>query len=314
MKTSDYINRLFRVVVGLVWLLSLCTLCVSESAAMDIAILRSSDIPAYHEAIAGLKATGPIGAIYTEYDVQGDLELGKKLARKLRASSVSLVVAVGLKAALAAKVEIVDAPIVYMMILDPFKHQLTAANMTGTLLEVPVDRQLKIMRMFLPTFHRLGMLYDPAKTSLLVKDAVLQATLSNFQLKSLPVESEKEVPQQLRALLSDVEALWLMPDSTVLTNESVRFILDSALAQQIPVIGFSPEFTRLGALLSLSVNYGEVGRETGLLAKRILDGERLQPLKPVPIERLKITVNLKTAKYLGMTFPKELMSLVEETY
>ena len=322
MNTVDHINRLFRAgrsltawaVMGLVWLLGLCTLCVSESMAMDIAILRSSDIPAYHEAVAGLKAAGPIGAIYTEYDVQGDLELGKKLARKLRASNTSLVVAVGLKAALAAKVEIVDVPIVYMMILDPLKHQLTAANMTGTLLEVPVDRQLKIMRTFLPTLQRLGTLYDPAKTSSRVKEAMLQATISGFQLKGLPVESEKEVPQQLRTLLSDVEALWLMPDSTVLTNESIQFILESALARQVPVIGFSPEFTRLGALLSMSVNYFEVGRETGLLAKRILNGEGLLPLNPVPIERLKITVNLKTARFLGITFPKELTSLIDETY
>ncbi len=298
--------------VGLVCLLSQCIPCVSESAAMDIAILQSSDIAAYREAITGLKATGPIGAIYTEYDAQGDLELGKKLARKLRASNASLVVAVGLKAALAAKVEIPDVPIVYMMILDPLKHQLTAANMTGTLLEVPVDRQMKIMRTFLPTLHQLGTLYDPAKTS--VKDAVPQATISGFQLKGFPVESDKDVPQKLRRLLSDTEALWLIPDSTVLTNESVRFILESALERQRPVIGFSPEFTRLGALLSISVNYGDVGRETGLLAKRVLDGERLQPLKPVPVERLKISVNLKTARFLGMTFPKELTSLIDETY
>ena len=112
MKTSEYIDRFFRAVVGLGLLLSLCTLGVSESSAMDIAILRSSDIAAYREAIAGLKATGPLGAISTEYDVQGDLELGKKLARKLRASNASLVIAVGLKAALAAKVEIVDVPII----------------------------------------------------------------------------------------------------------------------------------------------------------------------------------------------------------
>jgi len=208
----------------------------------------------------------------------------------------------------------VDVPIVYMMILDPLKHQLTAANMTGTLLEVPIDRQLKIMRAFLPTLHRVGTLYDPAKTSSRVKEAEQQATISDFQLKGLPVESEKDVPQQLRALLGDVEALWLMPDSTVLTNESIRFILESALARQIPVIGFSPEFTRLGALLSMSVNYGDVGRETGLLVKRILDGERLLPLNPLPIERLKITVNLKTARFLDMTFPKELMNLIDETY
>jgi putative ABC transport system substrate-binding protein len=314
MKTSDYINRLFRVVVGLGLLLGLCTLTVSESAAMDIAILQSSDIPAYHEAVAGVKATGPIGAIYTEYDLQGDLELGKKLARKLRASNTSLVVAVGLKAALAAKVEIVDIPIVYTMILDPLKHQLTADNMTGTLLEVPIGRQLTIIRKFLPTIHKLGTLYDPAKTSSRLKEAVQQAAISDFQLKGLPVESEKEVPPQLRALLEDVEALLLIPDSTVLTNESLRFILDSALAHHIPTIGFSEEFTRLGALLSMSVNYGEVGRETGLLAKRILDGEQLLPLNPVPIERRKITVNLKTARFLGITFSKELMSFVDDIY
>ena len=322
MNPVEHIARLFRAgsslgaraVVGFVWLFALWTLPVPESAAVDIAILQSSDIAAYREAVTGLKATGPIGAIYTEYDAQGDLELGKQLARKLRASNASLVVAVGLKAALAAKAEIVDIPIVYMMILDPLKHQLTSANMTGTLLEVPVDRQLKIMRTFLPTLHRLGTLYDPAKTSSRVKEAARQATISDFQLTGIPVESEKDVPQQLRALLSDVEVLWLMPDSTVLTNESIRFILESALARQIPVIGFSPEFTRLGTLLSMSVNYGDVGRETGLLAKRILDGEGLLPLNPVPIERIKITVNLKTAKFLGMTFPKELTSLIDETY
>jgi len=39
--------------------------------------------------------------VYSEYDLQGDLEIGKKLARKVRASNVALVVAVGLKAALA---------------------------------------------------------------------------------------------------------------------------------------------------------------------------------------------------------------------
>jgi putative ABC transport system substrate-binding protein len=256
-----------------------------------------------------------MGAIYTEYDVQGNLNLGKELARKARASNTSLVVAVGLKAALAAKSEILDVPIVYMMILDPLKHQLNGANMTGTLLEVPVERQLKIMRTFLPTLHRLGTLYDPAQTSSRVKEAVRQATINDFQLKRIPVENEKDVPQQLRTLLSDnIEVLWLMPDSTVVTNESVRFILESSLAQQIPVIGFSPEFTRLGALLSMSVSYGDVGRETGLLARRILDGERLMPLNPVPIERLKITVNLKTARFLGITFPKELMSLIDEIY
>jgi putative ABC transport system substrate-binding protein len=301
-------------VFGLVTLLILCVLSVSKAAAPEIVILKSSEIAAYDDAVKGFKATAPSGALFTEYDLRGDIKLGKELARKIRASEPSLVVAVGLKAALAAKSEIVDIPIVYMMILDPLKHHLNGANMTGTLLEIPVDRQLKLLHTFLPTTRKLGILYDPSKTSSKVKDAESQANANEFQLQRFPVNSEKEMPQQLRALLSTAEALWLMPDSTVLTDESIRFILESALARHVPVIGFSPEFTRLGALLSLSVNYGEVGRETGLLAKRILDGERLLPLNPVPIERLRITVNLKTARIFGMTFPKELTSLIDETY
>ena len=303
-----------RLALTLTLLLGLTAIGESESGAVEIAILKSSGISAYEQAIEGLKAAGPSGAIYPEYDMQGDLEQGKKLAKKIRASEASLVVAVGLKAALAAKLEIVDVPIVYMMILDPSKHNLTAPNMTGTLLEIPADRQFKILRSFLPNLHRLGVLTNSTANTTKLKDMTAQAAASSFQLQEFPVESEKDVPQQLRSLLGSSDALWLVPDSTVLTNESIGFIIETSLARRVPIIGFSPEFTRLGALLSLSVSYGEVGRETGLLAKRILDGDRKLPAKPIPIERLKITVNLKTARFLGIEFPKEVNHLIDETY
>lgn len=307
-------GRASRLVPGFACLLSLLAWCQSEAMAMDIAILKSSGISAYEQAIEGFKATAPSESIYTEYDLQGDLDQGRKLARKIRASEASLVLAVGLKAVLAAKLELVDVPIVYMMILDPLKHNLNGSNMTGTLLEIPAERQFKILRTFLPNLRRLGTLSSPGNSSGKLREAATQSSAQGFQLQDFPVESEKELPQQLRSLLSTVEALWLVPDSTVLTNESIGFILESSLARRIPVIGFSPEFTRLGALLSLSVSYGEVGRETGLLAKRILDGDKKLPAKPVPIERLTITVNLKTARFLGIEFPKEVNHLIDETY
>jgi putative tryptophan/tyrosine transport system substrate-binding protein len=281
---------------------------------LEIAILNSSDIAAYQEAIAGFKATGPSGAIYTQYDLQGDVELGHKLARKIRASDASLVLAVGLKAAQAAKREIVATPIVYMMILDPLKHELNGPNMTGTMLEVTTDRQLKLIRTFLPSVRRVGVLYDPSNSASKVKDAEQQATSVGVTLRGFPVESEKDVPSQLRTLLSETDALWLIPDPTVLTNESIHFLIQSALAQHIPVVGFSPEFIRLGGLLSFSISYGEVGRATGLLAKRILNGDRAYLPRPVPIERLKISVNLKTARFLGLTLPPDVNGLIDETY
>jgi putative ABC transport system substrate-binding protein len=285
-----------------------------EAAAVEIVILKSSDLTAYNEAVEGFKSAAPRSAVYTEYDLRGDLERGKQLARKIRTSDSSLVVAVGLKAALAAKLEIVDIPILYMMILDPMKYHLAAANMTGVLLEIPMDRQFKVLRAFLPSLRRIATLYDPGKTAAKLKEAEPRAAVHEFLLRGFPVEDEKAVPQQLRALLSESEALWLIPDSTVLTDESIRFILESALAKQVPVLGFSSELTRLGALLSMSIDYSEVGRESGLLARRILNGEHPLRLKPVSVQRIKITVNQKTARYLGIPIPKELDGMIDETY
>jgi putative ABC transport system substrate-binding protein len=283
-------------------------------AATEIAILNSSDIAAYREAISGFKAKGPGNAIYNEYDLQGDLETGKRIARKIRASDTALVLAIGLKAALAAKSEIADIPVVYMMVLDPARHRLSGPNMTGTLLEVPLDRQLKTIRTFLPNVRRLGTLYDPKKSAARIRDVEHQISTYGLGISTLPVESEKDVPQRLRDLLPTADALWLLPDSTVLTNDSVQFILESALAQHMPVIGFSSEFARLGALLTLSVSYVEIGHQTGLLARQILNGDRSLPVTPVAIDRVKISVNLKTARFLGLNFPKELEGMIDETF
>lgn len=291
-----------------------CLLGSANALAGEIAILKSSDLQAYAQAIEGFKVTAPASMTYAEYDLRGDSELGKKLARKIRASDASLVLAVGLKAALAAQVEIVDIPIVYMMILDPSKHHLATPNITGTLLDIPVERQFRILRSFLPSLRRLGVLFDPAKTGFHNNGTARSAAASGFELDEFPVASEKEVPLQLRALLTAAEGLWLVPDSTVLTAESVGFILESAMARHVPVIGFSPEMTRLGALLSISVSYGDVGRETGLLARRLLDGDRKLPMKPIPIERLNITVNQKTANFLGISFPNDIERLIDEKY
>ena len=87
------------------WLLVLGALIVGLvlfpilASATDIVILKSSDIAAYNQALAGFKAALPNGIVLSEYDLQGDLEKGRKLARKIRGSDPALVFAIGLKAA-----------------------------------------------------------------------------------------------------------------------------------------------------------------------------------------------------------------------
>ncbi len=310
-RSSDRLrNTLSRSLALFLWAFSLTT----PALATDIIILKSSDIAAYNQAINGFKATISPGINLSEYDLQGDLEKGRKLARKIRASDPALVFAVGLKAAKAAQLEIVDIPVVYSMVLDPTKYGLNAPNMTGVLLEVPVERQLVMIRNLLPQLKHIGTLYDPAKTSTLIDEARRLLKVSGTELVPMQITSERDVPGSLRTLLPSVDALWLVPDSTVLTDESLRFILNTALEGRVPVIGFSREFARSGALLCLSVNYADIGRQAGQLTRKLLDGQLSLPVKPWHPDRIETSLNLKTAKFLGIDIPRELEQKADELY
>jgi len=282
--------------------------------AAEVAILKSADLAAYNQAVAGFKAAMPSSTTFIEYDMQGDVARGQKLARKIRASDATLLLAVGVKAALVAKLEIVDIPVIFCMVLDPAKHDLKAPNMTGIRLEIPINRQFSAMRSVLPSLKRIGVLYDPEKTGHLVEEARLLAKSMGIELVAKQVNTEKEVPPALRALLSQVEALWLVPDSTVLTEDSLKFVLGTALDLNVPIIGFSSELVRSGALVGLSVSYEDVGRQAGVLAKKMLTDEYKPSSATLPPDRLRLALNLKTAKFLGITISPEVVNNADELY
>ncbi len=300
------------------WALALFCLAAfgapDRAGAAEIAILKSADLAAYNQAVAGFKAAMPSSTTFIEYDMQGDVARGQKLARKIRASDATLLLAVGVKAALVAKLEIVDIPVLFCMVLDPAKHDLKAPNMTGIRLEIPLNRQFSAMRSVLPSLKRIGVLYDPEKTGHLVEEARLLAKSMGIELVAKQVNTEKEVPPALRALLSQVEALWLVPDSTVLTEDSLKFVLGTALDLNVPVVGFSSELVRSGALVGLSVSYEDVGRQAGVLAKKMLTDEYKPSSATLPPDRLRLALNLKTAKFLGITISPEVVNNADELY
>ena len=284
------------------------------TCAQQIAILQSANIPSYNQAIQGFKSVLPDTATFSAYDVQGDIERGRKLARKIRASDATLVLAVGGKAALIAKLEIIDIPVVFCMVLDPAMYGLNTSNMTGVSLQIPVDRQFVTMRAVLPQLKRIGVLYDPEKTAHAVDDARRQAKTLGLEFVARQIHTEKDVPATLRALMPHIEALWLVPDSTVLTEESLGFILSTALEASVPVIGFSSELVRSGALIGLSVNYEDVGRQASLLAQQILKGRAIPSQKAISPDRVRLALNLKVARVLGITIPPEVVSRADEVY
>ncbi len=307
--------RLCKPILRLVPLLALAALCPPESVhGREIAILKSADIAVYNQAVAGFKAAAMANTTFSEYNLQGNFERGRKLARKLRASNAALVLAVGLKAALAARLEILDTPVVFCMVLDPAKYDLKAPNMRGITLEIPLTRQFSTIKSVLPRIKKVGVLFDASKTGELVEEGRGLAKRLGLELVEGRVRSEKDVPIMLRKLMARIDALWLIPDSTVLTQDSLRFLLGTALDHNVPVIGFSSEFVRSGVLVGLSVSYQGVGQQAAQLASRILAGQASLAAAAVPPERVHISLNLKTARFLGITIPAQVVRSADKLY
>ncbi len=280
----------------------------------DIVVLKSADVGAYNAAAAAFQKILTPEFDVLEYDLQGDLSQGRKLGRKIRASPARLIVAIGLKATLAAKLEILDIPIISCMVLAPAKYDLNRDNMTSVELRIPIDHQFDMIQQLIPHGKRVGVLFDPTKTDQTIQQAKALAKKHGLQFVSSPISSPQEVPGRLRALLPIIDLLWLIPDSTVLTEDSLEFLLSTTLEARIPVIGFSSGLVRSGAFAGLYINYAKVGTQVAKLANDILKGKRISQGMSLPPEQVSLAINKQIAEYLGITVPQHLLKNAEEVY
>lgn len=283
--------------------------------AVEIAILKSADISAYNKSQAAFKSSLPPSVTtITEFNLEGDIARGRKFARKLRASNARVVLAIGLKAALAAKLEIIDTPVIFCMVLNPEKYDLFSPNLIGIELNIPLARQLHTIQLILPHIKRVGVIFDPSQTGGLIKEAQHYATQQGMILVDRAVSTEREVPETLRSLLSQIEVLWLLPDKTVLNEESFNFLLSTTLETNVPLIGFSPGLVRSGALASMYIKYEDIGEQAATLAKKILAGAQSPSGHIVPLDGVRISINLKTAEFLHIDIPPDVLRQAEEAF
>ncbi|CUS35460.1 conserved exported hypothetical protein [Candidatus Nitrospira nitrificans] len=275
--------------------------------ALDVAILKSNDLTYYNESVAGAKQVLPADATVTIYDLRGNVTSGRSIAQNLRADQPDLIIAVGLKAALAAKLEIFDSPIVVCMVMAPESYEFTAPNHYGVYMRVPIEQQLTSLHAVMPQAKRIGLLYDERFTGSMIQDAAHHAEKQGLQLVPALIATPDDLPAALRALITRIDALWLIQDQTVITEQSIQFILETTLDAKVPVFAFSTTLVRQGALGALVVDAAEAGRQAGHIGKRLLRKEPMKGPRFVPPEKTELALNLKVASYLGLTPPDQVV-------
>jgi len=276
-------------------------------------VLKSHDIAPINQALAGFVAT--CTEQITTYDLGGRTSDTRGIIDRIMAAPPKLILAIGPQAAQVAKAEVQDIPVVFLLVRNPRKYGLEGDNITGISLDVPIEAQLAMYKSLLPTLQVLGVIYDPEKTSALVKEADEVAGKFGLRFRAAPVASQTEVPAALRSLLGKVDALWLLPDDTVVTPESLTFFLLTAFKQNLPVLTISDAFVEAGALASLSADYTDMGRQACQLSREIETG-RLRPTQAsiVPPTKVNITINQQTASQLGLVLPPGVVQSASKVY
>ena len=287
----------------------------AQTTTERVAILKSANIAPYNEAIEAFKSNlSTKQSLVYEYNLEGELENGPDIVQKILDSEIDLVLAVGLKATLVAKLEISKIPVIFCMVLNPKKFNLEAPNLTGISLAIPFKQQLLLLQSVIPTLSRIGVLYDPEKTGHLVKDAKNQAQELGIQLTGQAVSSQKNLPTALRQLLPGIHAMFLFPDSTVLTEDSFDFLIKATLDNHLPVLGFSSGLVKKGALVGTYINYDDVGEQAAMLAKALFNGHSLNGKRIIAPTRFRKAINLNTAHFLGLDIPPNVLKEFDERY
>jgi putative tryptophan/tyrosine transport system substrate-binding protein len=244
------------------------------------------------------------------------------LATELANRQVSVIVAGGSPvAALAAKSATTTIPIVFMNAADPVGIGLVASfnrpggNVTGvTLLSAElVSKRLGILRDLLPSVRRIAMLVNSTRPGVDVQKAQMQeaAQAIGWALQILEASSERDFDAVFEAVASQQDnALILAPDALFLAQRIQ--IAELAIRYKVATMYELHEFVEAGGLISYGASAVDLYRQGGTLTGQILMGKKPADLPVLQPTKFELTINMKTARALGLTISSGLLSIADE--
>lgn len=265
--------------------------------------------------IEGLKQSGfeeGKNIKFETQNAQSDISTTNSIAQNFVSNGVNLLCAIATPAAQVAYTTAVDKniPVVMTAVSDPVAAGLAESldkpnkGITGTSDIIPAEKQLAMIKEFLPEAKTVGILYSTGEINSEVQIDMYKAAASNFGLtiETAGVSNQSEIPMAVDTLLNKVDCLNNLTDNTVVS--ALTTILDKADEKNIPVFGSEEEQVKNGCVASEGIDYIQLGIQTGKMAAQILNGK---PAESISIEALKessLAVNKSSLEKLGITLPE----------
>ena len=118
----------------------------------------------------------------------------------------------------------------------------------------------------------------------------------------MPVKKASDLDSAIATVGKRGESV-LFPLTDVMFNNNIARIAQLAIKNKIPAVYDRPDFVEMGGLMSYGVNLPELSRRAAEYVDQILKGAKPGELTLVQSMKFDLSVNLKTAKQIGVTLP-----------
>ena len=189
------------------------------------------------------------------------------------------------------------------------------ANVTGSvgLGTELAPKKLQLLRELIPNAARFGVLANPEfpATQSIVADLLAAARMLSLQLIVGYAGTDSDLETAFPALSQHRVRAVLVNDSNFY-NRRIEQLAALAARHALPAIFTLREFVLAGGLMSYGSSLGHAWHQVGIYTGRILKGDKPADLPVQQATRLELTINLKTAKALGLTIPETLLATADE--
>ena len=274
--------------------------------------------PAILEGLTRLGYVEGRNLLIERYSGEGGAAHNPDLARQIVSRNPDLIIAFNSQFVLDVKAATSTIPIVGIF-AQPIEYGIVPSlarpggNITGVSVDVGGDqwaKRVQLLKEAVPQITRLGVLEPRIVREQFSAEERDLALKNSVSIVGPPLErptDEEEYRRVFAALAQEgAEGLFVADEPENVTHRTL--IIELAEKGRLPTIYHFRQFVEVGGLMSYGIDLSEVGHRVADLADKILKGAKPADIPIFQPTHFELSINLKTAKTLGIELPPFLVA------
>ncbi|KKW66954.1 ABC transporter substrate-binding protein [Lampropedia cohaerens] len=249
---------------------------------------------------------------------QGNPGTAAQIARNYIGQRPDVIVAIATPSAQAVVSATKDIPVVFSAVTDPIAAQLvkswepSGTNVTGVSDALSLQDQVDLIKQIIPGVKRIGMVYNPGEANSVVVVEELKRILpaQGIELVESTAPRTVDITAAARNLVGKVDVIYTNTDNNVVS--AYESLVKVAVEAKLPLVASDTDSVKRGAIAALGIDYRDLGRQTGQMVARILNGEAPGSMAIERSTKTALYVNPKAAQAQGVTLSQELIASAKE--